>query len=117
VCVCVCVCVFEVFCSHSPTLGIASEGASTPTFQLFKEKTSHITVSGYKGGWIKVNPGQTGFYRVKYSPELLERVIAALHSGALAATDRLGVQGDAFALASSGQLQTTQVLPLLDAYK
>ena len=44
-------------------LGIASEGGSEPTLHLLKDKTDTVTVAGYKGGWIKVNPGQTGFYR------------------------------------------------------
>jgi len=98
-------------------ISIACEGVSTPTLHLLKDKTDTITVSGYKGGWIKVNPGQTGFYRVKYSMELLSRVREALQSRVLAATDRLGVEGDAFALARAGQLPTTHVLSLLDAYK
>ena len=49
--------------------------------------------------------------------ELLSRVREALQSRVLAATDRLGIQGDAFALARAGQLPTTHVLSLLDAYK
>jgi puromycin-sensitive aminopeptidase len=41
----------------------------------------------------------------------------ALRSPLLKATDRLGIQGDAWALAKAGELSTVQVLALLESYK
>jgi aminopeptidase 2 len=41
--------------------------------------------------WVKFNAGQSGFYRVQYSPALSERVAASVKSGSLSASDRLGL--------------------------
>ena len=67
--------------------------------------------------WIKVNPGHTGFYRVQYDDDEWQRFIPAIESGELAATDRLGLQGDAYALARSGLIPATQFLQLAQAYR
>ena len=67
--------------------------------------------------WVKVNPGHTGFYRVQYDDEEWQRFIPAIESGELAATDRLGLQGDAYALARSRLIPATQFLQLAQAYR
>ena len=43
-----------------------------------------------------------GLFRVKYSDELLKRLLPALKNQALGAADRLGIQQDLFALAKAG---------------
>lgn len=58
-----------------------------------------------------VNFGQTGFYRVCYSPELLAALGPRMPS--LPASDRAGLVSDAFALASAGYQRTTVALSLL----
>lgn len=68
-------------------------------------------------GWIKLNPGQTGFYRTNYSASLWKQLEAAIAEGRLAATDRLGLESDAFALTRAGYLSTTQALSLALAYR
>lgn len=40
--------------------------------------------------WIKLNVGQTSFYRVQYDEDLAARLRAAIASGSLEATDRFG---------------------------
>ena len=40
--------------------------------------------------WVKLNVGQTGFYRVKYDEELASRLRSAISAGSLEATDRFG---------------------------
>ena len=67
-------------------------------------------------GWIKVNPGQTGFYRVNYAREDWERLAAPIESLELPADDRLGVQNDAYALSRAGLLPVTRFLTLAQAY-
>ena len=67
-------------------------------------------------GWIKVNPGQTGFYRVNYSPEDWARLRPAIQGLRLPATDRLGLQNDAYALSKAGFLPVTEFLALAEAY-
>ena len=68
-------------------------------------------------GWVKVNAGQTGFYRVNYAPEDWTRLQGAVEGLQLPAIDRLGLQNDAYALARAGFLPATQFLSLAEAYK
>lgn len=65
-------------------------------------------------GWIKLNPGQSGFYRVRYSEELLERLEEALKQGQLEPIDALGVLDDAAALSRAGRLCITRALRLAE---
>ena len=68
------------------------------------------------GGWFKVNTDQTGFYRVNYSNDDWQRLVPAVSSLELSATDRLGVQNDAYALSKAGLLPISQFLELARAY-
>lgn len=48
-------------------IGVASEGTKDPVFKLLKDRSDVITIpEAKKGSWIKVNPGQRGFYRGKF---------------------------------------------------
>ncbi len=66
--------------------------------------------------WFKINPLQTGFFRVNYQPEDWERLVPAIKSHELPASDRLGIQNDAYSLSKSGILPVTQFLSLAQAY-
>ena len=68
------------------------------------------------GGWFKVNSGQTGFYRVNYADDDRRRLAPAISSLDLPATDRLGIQNDAYALSRAGLLPITQFLELAGSY-
>jgi puromycin-sensitive aminopeptidase len=59
--------------------------------------------------WVKFNSGQSGVYRVQYSPTLLKKLLPAIASNSLDAVDRLGIQNDAFALAQSGHISLSEV--------
>ena len=52
--------------------------------------------------WFKVNPSQTGFFRVNYAEADWQRLIPAINALTLPATDRLGIQNDAYALSKGG---------------
>ncbi len=67
--------------------------------------------------WFKVNPLQTGFFRVNYSEEDWQRLIPAISALTLPATDRLGIQNDAYALSKAGLLPITQCLDIAAAYE
>ena len=54
-------------------------------------------------------------YRVRYSPELLNKLVPAVKD--LSASDRIGLVDDAFALATAGKTATTDVLNLLLAFR
>lgn len=103
----------------SVPLGIRTEGAED-TFSVFEDRKTSIGMGGGSGsrGWLKVNPDQTGFYRSNYSAGLWDRLAAAVEAGELAsATDRLGLENDAFALARAGYLDAARPLSLALAYR
>ena len=68
-------------------------------------------------GWVKLNAGQTGFYRVNYQQADWERLSRAVLAGDLGTEDRLGLQEDAYALQRAGFLPASQFLSLVGAYK
>ncbi len=70
-----------------------------------------------ESAWTKVNPEQTGFYRVNYDADGWSRVLDAVQSMAVSARDRLGVQNDAYALSRAGYLPVTQFLEVATAYR
>ena len=68
-------------------------------------------------GENKINFGETGFFRVAYSRELLEKLKMPVGKRLLSARDRLGIIRDLFALAEAGTIPTTDALEFLSAYK
>ena len=74
-------------------------------------------VSSEGGDWIKVNAGQTGFFRVDYAAGEMARLRSAVASLELPPTDRLGLQSDAFALMRAGFASVTDFLEMAGAYK
>lgn len=92
-----------------------SDGSSsTPTLM---ESTDLSVSMDPNAGWTKVNPGQNGFYRVRYAPDMLISLLNAASSFELPANDRLGLQSDLFALVRAGLEPATRYLDLVGAYK
>lgn len=90
---------------------LSSSNSATPEYVDVKEGQAVLDVESLKNtSWLKANADQSGFFRVKYSPELVEKLGHALNNKALKEGDRLGVQNDAFALAKAGLLPTEQVI-------
>ncbi|MDO8482318.1 MAG: M1 family metallopeptidase [bacterium] len=67
--------------------------------------------------WLKINSGESGFFRTAYSPELLEKLREPLRAGKLSELDRLGLVRDAFALAEGGVTETAEALKLATDYR
>ncbi|XP_073230083.1 puromycin-sensitive aminopeptidase-like [Porites lutea] len=90
-----------------PTAVSTSDNPTEPAAETLSEEASCIlTVSGIgQGQWIKLNPGQVGFYRVQYSSALLELLLPAIRDNTLPPRDRLGLQSDLFALLSETSKQ------------
>ena len=97
-------------------LGIRAEGAED-AYHVLEGDSATVPVSGTRGGWVKLNPDQTGFFRTNYSAALWERLEAAVATGELSATDRLGLESDAFAMARAGYIETPRALALASAYR
>ena len=54
------------------------------------------------GEWIKLNPGQTAFYRIRYDHDSLERLHDALRNATISAADRFGIISDLYATTQAG---------------
>jgi puromycin-sensitive aminopeptidase len=104
---------------HVP-LGIGTVDPHAKRTHLMREPqaTVHVRLPSTAAGkdWIKVNPLHTGFYRVKYAPEDIERLLPAIRSLDLPAGDRLGLQNDAYALCRAGYIPVTQYLAIAEAF-
>lgn len=66
--------------------------------------------------WVKVNAGQSGFYRVNYPEEEWQRLARAVETLELPERDRLGLQSDAYALMRAGFIPATLYLSITEAY-
>jgi len=99
---------------------IARGGVPEPTSFLMETRTATRYLGRARGtarnDWIKVNAGQSGFYRVNYPREEWARLRGAVVAGELGARDRLGLQNDAYALMRAGYLSATTFLELTSAY-
>jgi puromycin-sensitive aminopeptidase len=98
-------------------VSIRTEGSSSFSHFLLQRRDARLDCPLEPPQWIKLNVGQTGFYRVSYPQVLWKRLFPAVFSGTLPPADRLGLQSDAFALARAGFCPTAQVLDLLMAYR
>ncbi|PRP78523.1 hypothetical protein PROFUN_13580 [Planoprotostelium fungivorum] len=83
----------------------------------FKEKEGHITFKNVEGSrWIKVNADSSGFFRVRYSSDLAAKLTGPIQNMELGPVDRIGIQGDAFALSVAGLAPLSEALNLARAY-
>ena len=96
----------------------ASDAQPVSTLMEERQAATRLQPASYGSTdeWIKVNPLQTGFYRVKYPPEELAKLTLPIRNLVLPAGDRLGIQNDAYALARAGHIPVTQFLTVAEAY-
>ena len=66
----------------------------------------------FKPDWLIVNAGATGFYRVQYSPEMLDGLLGPA-TGTMTAGERYGVVDDHYAAMVAGRISATEYLDLL----
>ena len=71
-------------------------------------------VPSISNSWFKINPGQIGFYRVKYTDDQFNHLCKIVNT--FSEVDRICLLGDASALAKAGHLETTRVLTLLQQF-
>ena len=83
---------------------------------LLKDKSS-IEGIDFSDDWIKINLGESSFFRTAYSKELLEQLIKPVKNKILPVEDRLGIVRDLFALSEAGIIPTTNTLEFLSAYE
>lgn len=80
------------------------------------KKIANIPLSGSEAP-IKINSGQTGFYRVDYSHEMQVRQLKALADNELTDIDRMGLLSDGFETTKAGYQPVSEYLELLEYYK
>ena len=99
-------------------VGVSHSGSSDVESLVMNEPSARVQLPRAAGGdsWFKINPSQTGFFRVNYSEEDWQRLVPAISALTLPATDRLGIQNDAYALSKAGLLPITQFLDIAAAY-
>ena len=101
---------------HVP-FSVRSASMEKPVTELVSETEATVRIETESPDeWVKVNPSQTGFYRVRYEREEIERLIAPIRDLELPAIDRLGIQNDAYALARAGHVPATDFLRVAEAY-
>jgi puromycin-sensitive aminopeptidase len=95
-------------------VSIASGGAAG-TSLLMQDSSASVSLQA-ADGWIKINAGQTGFFRANYSEDEWARLREGVVAKGLSAVDRLGLQNDAYALMRSGRLPATVFLSIAEAF-
>ena len=95
---------------------VAAGGAAAMADTVLDGRQAQLAVPAGPQEWFKVNAGQTGFYRVNYAPDDWRRLAPAVQALELPATDRLGIQNDAYALSRAGLLPVSRFLELAGAY-
>ena len=99
-----------------------THGGGEPTSLLMDDRQARLPLKSadeaveVPAPWFKVNPNQTGFFRVNYQPEDWDKLVPAIRALELPASDRLGIQNDAYSLSRAGILPVTQFLALAKAY-
>jgi aminopeptidase N len=65
---------------------------------------------------IKLNIGQTGFYRVNYSHDMQQLQLKVIDNGQFSAIDRMGLLSDSFEVTKAGYQPVSEYLDLLEHY-
>ncbi len=66
--------------------------------------------------YVKLNVGQSAFFRTNYSDELLEKLKEKISEGGFSSIDRWGIQNDIYALAKSCEIDFDTYLDFIDHY-
>lgn len=97
-------------------MAVVSESNPEIRYVNVTEKSQTISVDVASADeWVKFNAGQSGLYRVKYSPVLAKRLGNA--TAKLTAADKLGLVEDVFALAFAGHVPLSQGLELISNFQ
>lgn len=100
------------------TISTSKSPTEIAVTKMLDQKSMTIEVDNVdENDWIKINPGTIGYYRTRYTPDMLDQLIPAIKSQTLPPLDRLGLIDDLFALVQAGRAPTAEVLKLIDAYR
>ena len=92
---------------------LLTEGQTKIQTHLLDSRKATVTLPSPGGEWVKLNPGQSGFYRTSYASGILNRLMEAVKKEEISSLDCMGLLDDAFAQTRAGLLKTTETLDLL----
>jgi aminopeptidase N len=96
-------------------LGIKSgQSLATVNTRALTQKSDSVSGIG-EDTFYKINKDLAGFYRTNYPPARLQKLGQSLEL--LSTEDKIGLLGDAAALAVSGEGSTPALLALLEGFK
>ncbi len=90
------------------------QGSAQKRAAVLERRSAELPDFALNGGWLKLNPDRSGFYRANYSKELLDRLMDALLKGDLSVNDCLGLVDDTYSLAKAGFMRTSFVFNVLE---
>lgn len=100
------------------TVSTAKDPLAIAATTMLDQKTMQIELENVSANdWVKVNPGTVGYYRTRYTAEMLDQLIPSVRDQSLPPLDRLGLLDDLFALVQAGRAPTVDVLKLIEAYR
>ncbi|MCA9331465.1 M1 family metallopeptidase [Candidatus Saccharibacteria bacterium] len=83
--------------------------------ELFQSHKTSITINDPSS--LKLNKGQSGFYRTAYSTDLLNNLGSQIAENKLSPLDRLGILNDLFETAKAGRTKMSDALKFLQYFK
>ncbi len=95
-------------------VGMLAPARKSPSQYLLDTKSKIFAGSG--DAWLKINAGETGFFRTNYEPRLLASLAEPVSKMQLPAIDRLGIIRDLFALAKAGEISVVRALEFSENY-
>ncbi len=96
---------------HIPLNYVTADGIAKTA--LMTQKT--LTLKEQKG-WIKLNSGQHGFYRVKYETKVLQQLGEGIREKRIAPVDATGIENDLFSLTIQGKYTVDDYLKFVENY-
>ena len=92
---------------------LLTTGVSVP---IINKKVNNVPLAINESP-IKLNIGQTGFYRVNYSHDIQQKQLEEIDAGKVNALDRMGLLSDSFEVTKAGYQSVDEYLELLEHYK
>ncbi len=93
------------------TWPVALQATHTELLDVLNSASIKTTIKD--SGHLKLNQGQSGFYRVAYNATHLEQLGSQIKKGHIDPLDRLGILSDVFETAKAGHTDTAEALHLL----
>ncbi len=86
-----------------------------PRLTLLEESEKKVCLAAPRDvAWVKLNFGQNGFFRIKYSPKMLKDLSTPMQNRSLPTIDRMGILNDLWALSRACAIPATDYLTMAE---